>query len=78
MRTLAAPICEPCWERARRVHPVYRLGMCRPCFSGRAVLKREEDGFRPDERNAAYQRRYRRMHTRRTREEITLDREGSN
>lgn len=33
---IPAEICKPCWERYRRNSAVYRIGMCRDCFSGKS------------------------------------------
>src|SRR3972149_6476320 len=53
--------CKPCWERAARKMPLYRLGMCESCFSGRPVRDGEQFGegdWQNREKVAAGKRRY--------------------
>ena len=39
-------ICKPCWERYGRRSEVFRLGMCRNCWSGKTGATEEQAEFR--------------------------------
>lgn len=56
---LHIPHCVPCYERLRKLVPVFRLDMCQGCFSGKPTSPGpEEEIGDEDQKLTAYKRRY--------------------